>query len=128
MSAWLPSVWKYRGTMVIYGPHGTSKHITSIPKDTKIEDIKEFFQIEVMTSSPNPNFVSNGRYSLRVQGLKIFNLEVFSIRIDNSSILIFFSILLLKKSSIFSIIILKTFSIIIEKSILIEKNLGHFFK
>ena len=42
--------------MVIYGPHGTSKHITSIPKDTKIEDIKEFFQIEVMTSSPSPNF------------------------------------------------------------------------
>ena len=27
-----------------------------IPKDTKIEDIKEFFQIEVMTSSPSPNF------------------------------------------------------------------------
>ena len=30
--------------------------ITVIPKDTKIEDIKEFFQIEVMTSSPSPNF------------------------------------------------------------------------
>ena len=27
-----------------------------IPKDTKIEDIKESFQIEVMTSSPSPNF------------------------------------------------------------------------
>ena len=47
-----------------------------IPKDTKIEDIKEFFQIEVMTSSPSPNFFSNRRYCfLRPISHNIFYLK-----------------------------------------------------
>ena len=47
-----------------------------IPKDTKIEDIKEFFQTEVMTSSPSPNFFSNRRYCfLRPISHNIFYLK-----------------------------------------------------